>query len=406
MLNTMSKKFKAAEKTLVSGIKSKAGRKGVKMYKEVKSNVLKPSLVKKTIGGFSRGIEKEREIILDKKYRQAVQEWRASMLRLALEMVDTIEFAMKKFGHSPEEAKAYADRALAKVLIIKERLGAGKYDGMIDDVQFAIDTFTSEIIAASGMGLLEQKFFNSCVNGAAEEDFEEDLDDELEEDFWDLDEELPENFEGTVEEYHLSEVYHDEDYREVVVVDEPKVEIIEDDEYRNTVRQRRITYLENLLIATGSTVGCYDDVSDLLYKLGEEDLQKLRDGEYDDVNDDDFYNHVSTDISTPVIEAYTNALKREEVKSEETQIEEDPVEESQESEEVQVVEEVVEETSEEPVEEVHEVAEVADDTVEPETASEAIEAAVKEVLEMDNEPSNGKYPAKKKGKKPANTETK
>ena len=382
----MLNKIKGIEKSLQKAVKAKAGRKGLKMYKEVKVNVMKPSLAKKTIGGFSRGIQKERQLIADKKYRQVVQEWRASMLRLALEMVDTIEFAMKKFGHTPEEAKAYADRALAKVLIIKERLGAGKYDGMIDDVQFAIDTFTSEIIAASGMGLLEQKFFNSCINGAAEEeDFEEDLDDEFEEDFddefeedsWDLDEELPENFEGTVE-----------DYREVVV-DEPKVEIIEEDEYKNTVRRRRITYLENLIIATGATVGCYDDVSDLLNKLGEEDLQKLRDGEYDDVSDDDFYNHVSTDISTVVIEAYSNALKREEVKDEETS-EEAPVEKSQDSEEIQVVEEVVEETSEE-----------------PETAAEAVEAAVKEVLEMDaDDESNGRYPAKKKGKKPANAETK
>ena len=43
----------------------------------------------------------------------------------------------------------------------------------------------------------------------------------------------------------------------------------------------------------------------------------------------------------------------------------------------------------------------------PETAAEAVEAAVKEVLEMDvDDESNGRYPAKKKGKKPANAETK
>lgn len=388
----MLNKFKAAEKAFQKTIKSKAGRKGVSMYNEIKSNVIKPSLVKKTVGGFSRGIRKEREVILDKKYQKAMQEWRASMLRFALEMVDTIEFAMKKFGHTPEEVKAYSNRALAKVLIIKERLGAGKYDSMIDDTQFAIDTFTSEIIAASGMGLLEQKFFNSCVNGATEENFKEDLDNEFEEDFWDLDEELPENFEGTVEDYNLGEEPATEDFREVVVVDRPKVEIVEDDEYRNTVRQRRITYLENILIATGPTVGCYDDVTDLLDKLGEEDLQKLHDGEYDYVSDDDFYNHVHTDIITVVTEAYANALKREKVKaeetSEETPVEEAPVEESQEPEEVQVVEEVIEEISEE-----------------PETAAEAVEAAVKEVLEIDTE-SNNKYPAKKKGRKSANTSEK
>ncbi len=388
----MLNKFKIVEKSLQETIKSKTGRKGLKMYKEVKSNVVKPSLAKKTIGGFSRGIQKERQLIADKKYHQAVKEWRASMLRLALEMVDTIEFAMKKFGYTEDEAKAYSDRALAKVLVIKERLASGKYDSMINDVPFAIETFTAEIIAASGMGLLEQKFFNSCVNSATE-DSEENLDDEFEDDSWDLDEEFPEDFEGTIEDYDLGEESVVEDFREVVtVVDGPKVEIVEDEEYRKAVRQRRITYVENLLIATGPTVGCYDDVTDLLDKLGEADLQKLHDGGYDDVSDSDFYNHVHTDIITVVTEAYANALKREEVKaeetSEETPAEEAPIEESQEPEEVQVVEEVIEETSEE-----------------PETAVEAIEAAVKEVLEIDTE-SNNKYPAKKKGRKSANTSEK
>ena len=345
----MLNKFKAAEKSLKKTIKSKTGRKGLKMYKEVKDNVVKPSLAKKTIGGFSRGIQKERQLIADKKYQQVVQEWRASMLRLALEMVDAIEFAMKKFGHTADDAKAYSDRALAKVLVIKERLAFGKYDSMIDDVQFAIDTFTSEIIAASGMGLLEQKFFNSCINGAdVEEDFDEDLDDEFEEDFddeieddfLDSDEEPQENFEGTVE-----------DYREVVDNTTPdEDEVLEKARIHwEEVRGERLDAIAKFLEEHEHDEGFdYDRLKFLRHQVRQSES---------DMWDDVYFKEL---LDGCIVASEQN--------------------EDEESTETSDI---------------------------PETAAEAVEAAVKEVLEMDaDDESNGRYPAKKKGKKPANAETK
>lgn len=337
----MLNKFKAAEKSLKKTIKSKTGRKGLKMYKEVKANVVKPSLAKKTIGGFSRGIQKERQLIADKKYQQVVQEWRASMLRLALEMVDAIEFAMKKFGHTADEAKAYSDRALAKVLVIKERLASGKYDSMIDDVQFAIDTFTSEIIAASGMGLLEQKFFNSCINGAdVEEDFEEDLDDEFEEDFLDSDEEPQENFEGTVE-----------DYREVVDNTTPdEDEVLEKARIHwEEVRSERL-----------------DDIAKF-----------LEEHEHDEGFDYDRLKFLRRQVRQSESDMWDDVYFKELLNGCIVTSEQNKDEESPETSDI------------------------------PETAAEAVEAAVKEVLEMDaDDESNGRYPAKKKGRKPANASEK
>ena len=367
MLNSMSKKIKDAEKTLVSRIKSKAGRKGVKMYKEVKANVIKPSLAKKTISGFSRGIEKERKAILDKKYQKVVAEWRASMLRLCLETVDAVKIAMVNYGHTESVAEEYSDRVFQRALIIKERLAAGKYDCMIDEQVFAIETLNAELIAASGMGLLEQKFYNSFINSDESldsNDYRETPDDE----YWDLEEDT-EYLDDEVEDYELAdEVYCQEETEEVHTPDED--EVLEKARiHLEEVRGKRLNMIVDFLEDHEDDKGF--DYSGLKFLR-----RQIKNGEGTLWSDDYFEDRLNKCISVPE----QNSETAGEAVEEKYCCDSTDLEDEEESSETSDIPETI-----------------------PETAGEAIEAAVKEVLAMDNE-SNRKYPAKKKGRKPANAE--
>ena len=148
----MLKKIKAIDKKAQKEIKEKFGKKGVRLYKDVRDNTIQPKTAKNIFRSFTSGIKEQKQISGLKRVRTTYRDF-------TIATMNGICCCMKLYLWSEEDLQWLEGRMKTKAAEILTLINSGKMDAMdaIIGEQFIINS----MITAAGLTTTEQKVYEN-----------------------------------------------------------------------------------------------------------------------------------------------------------------------------------------------------------------------------------------------------